>query len=179
MSSFIVQGVVCGINSTDEYHVNLLDSSSCTAVMEVQVPPSSMRLPPDVAAFPFDPMQGQEVDVLIPCCSNPSEPSGDSEAEALPIAKLSAWWPGQVKKVGGGFVIVELASAFSAEAVPERPNLHDVVVINNRISIPLPPSILKTDVVEKHQLRPRSHQTNFNPSSFHMHEIDIPDALVP
>ncbi|THD19625.1 Fragile X mental retardation protein 1 B [Fasciola hepatica] len=172
-------GVVYGIDSTDEYHVNLLDSSNSTIVMEVHIPPSSMRLPPDVAAFPFDPMQGQEVDVLIPCCSNPSESSADSESETQPITKLSAWWPGQVKKVAGSFVIVELASAFSTEAIPERPNSHDVVVINNRISIPLPSSILKTDVVEKHQLRPRSHQTNFDPASFHMHNIDVPDALVP
>ncbi|GAA49476.1 fragile X mental retardation syndrome-related protein 1 [Clonorchis sinensis] len=169
------QGIIGGLNSLNEFQVHLLDLSNNNHVSEVTLPPSAMRLPPELASFPFDPVQGQEVDVLIPCAV-PTE-STDGDDSAL-VSRLSAWWPGRVKKVGGGFVIVELVSTFTTDPVPTKHSATKVEVLNGRISIPLPLSIEKTDIVEKHQLRPRSHQSNFTASSFHMHAIDIPDSLV-
>ncbi|TGZ70257.1 hypothetical protein CRM22_003304 [Opisthorchis felineus] len=168
-------GIIGGLNSLSEFQVHLLDLSNNNHVSEVTLPPSAMRLPPELASFPFDPIQGQEVDVLIPCAV-PTE-STDGDDSAL-VSRLSAWWPGRVKKVGGGFVIVELVSTFTTDPVPTKHSATKVEVLNGRISIPLPSSIEKTDIVEKHQLRPRSHQSNFTASSFHMHAIDIPDSLV-
>lgn len=169
-------GVVYGLNSLEEYKVNLLDPSHCNCVADVTVPPSSMRLPPELSGFSFDPIQGQGVDVLIPCIASP-EAAGDSGNSPSPISKLSAWWPGRVKKVGGGFVIVDLLSTFGRETSTSKSLPEGLEVINGRVNIPPPSSIEKTDIVEKHQLRPRSHQPNFHSSSFYMHPIDIPDEL--
>lgn len=136
-----------------------------------------MRLPPDITSFPFDPIQGQEVDVLIPCVPA-SDINHDSDTTtASPVSRLSAWWPARVKKVGGGFVIVELTSTVTTDPSIATPTCTTVELANGRINIPPPSSIEKTDIVEKHQLRPRSHQTNFLTDSFHMHPIDIPDEL--
>ncbi|CAL8085890.1 unnamed protein product [Calicophoron daubneyi] len=171
-------GIICGLNSLEEFRVSLLDNSRNGGVVEITLPPSSMRLPPELSSFPFEPLQGQEVDVLIPCAPAP-ENEGDGDTSAFPIlSKLSAWWPGRVKKVGGGFVIVELVSAFSAEEKPDRPSNDEVSVSKGRVFVPLPTSIEKTDIVEKQQLRPRSQQTNFSSNTLRMHAIDIPDQLV-
>lgn len=165
-------GIVCGIKSIDEYCVQLLDSSRNHQVVEIQLPPSSMRPVSDVPNFPFEPLQGQEVDVLIPC----SETSPETESSpGTPVQRLSAWWPGRVKKVGGGFVIVELLFNPSPNAGSQE---FDVIKVEDgHVNIPLPPTIEKTDIVEKHQLRPRSHQPNLTSGCFHTHSIDIPDEL--
>ncbi|KAA3671167.1 fragile X mental retardation protein, partial [Paragonimus westermani] len=171
------QGIVCDLISAEGYRVKLLDSSHSTFVAEITLPPTAMRLPPDLTSFPFDPIQGQEVDVLIPCVPA-TETNHDSESGAAsPVSRLSAWWPGRVKKVGGSFVIVELASTVATDPSTTNSACATVETANGRINIPPPSSIEKTDIVEKHQLRPRSHQTNFTADSFHMHPIDIPDEL--
>ncbi|KAF7257608.1 hypothetical protein EG68_04505 [Paragonimus skrjabini miyazakii] len=170
-------GIVCDLTSAEGYRVKLLDSSHSTFVAEVTLPPTAMRLPPDLTSFPFDPIQGQEVDVLIPCVPA-TETNHDSDpGAASPVSRLSAWWPGRVKKVGGSFVIVELASTVATDSSTTNSVCATVELANGRINIPPPSSIEKTDIVEKHQLRPRSHQTNFTADSFHMHPIDIPDEL--
>nr|CAH8840196.1 unnamed protein product [Trichobilharzia regenti] len=167
-------GVINGLRSLEEYNVTLLDSTHTKALVEFTLPPSSLRLPPKDPGAVLEPVQGHEVDVLISCSGDQStevESSGDSTA-----SKLSAWWPAVVRKVGGSFVIVELAADFS---VQNGSSDEIAVLSNNRISVPHSSSLEKTDIVEKHQLRPRSHHHNLSASSFHMHAIDIPDELAP
>ncbi|XP_018649929.1 fragile X related 1, frx1 [Schistosoma mansoni] len=168
-------GVINGLKSLEELNVTLLDSSHSKALVEFTLPPSSLRLPPKDPGTVLEPVQGLEVDVLI--SSSPGEPSVDHEQPSDAIAsKLSAWWPAVVRKIGGSFVIVELMADFSSENA--GPN--EVIVLpNKRISVPHPSSLEKTDIVEKHQLRPRVHHPNLSVSSFHIHAIDIPDELAP
>ncbi|CAH8513186.1 unnamed protein product [Heterobilharzia americana] len=166
-------GVISGLKSVEQLNVTLLDSTHSKGLVEFTLPPSSLRLPPKESATVLEPVQGQEVDVLI--SSSPGEPLAD-ESSGDVASKLSAWWPGVVRKVGGSFVIVELMADFSAQSAISS----EVSVLpNNRISVPHSSSLEKTDIVEKHQLRPRSHHHNLTASSFHMHAIDIPDELAP
>ncbi|KAK4469356.1 hypothetical protein MN116_006916 [Schistosoma mekongi] len=168
-------GVINGLKSLEELNVTLLDSGNSKALVEFTLPPSSLRLPPKDSGTILEPVQGQEVDVLFSSFSG--EPPLDHGLSGDVIAtKLSAWWPAVVRKIGGSFVIVELVANFSAE----NSNSNEVTVLpNKRISVPHHPSLEKTDIVEKHQLRPRIHHPNLSISSFHMHAIDIPDELAP
>ncbi|KAH8860108.1 Fragile X mental retardation syndrome-related protein 1 [Schistosoma japonicum] len=168
-------GVINGLKSLEELNVTLLDSANSKALVEFTLPPSSLRLPPKDSGTILEPVQGQEVDVLFSSFSG--EPTLNHGLSGDVIAsKLSAWWPAVVRKIGGSFVIVELVANFSVE----NSNSSEVTVLpNKRISVPHPSSLEKTDIVEKHQLRPRIHHPNLSTSSFHMHAIDIPDELAP
>lgn len=170
-------GIISGLNSLNELHVHLLDCTHSKAVSELTLAPSALRLPPETMGLSFEPIQGQDVDVLIGSTSDSN--TENALPSDSPASKISAWWPGRIKRIGGGFVVVELCSNFSTDDKNDGDSNELRVLPNGRVNVPHSTSLEKTDIVEKHQLRPRSHRPNLMASSFYVHAIDIPDGLAP
>lgn len=107
--------------------------------------------PPDI----IDVHPSTEVDVFIAQETHSSVPSESSNGQAsngdFRSGSAGAWWPGRVKSVKSGLVIVEVF--FDGPSHPSQ------------------------EVVDIENIRLRSHEQPLSPESFHQHLIEIPSDL--